>query len=206
MNDETTNAPAGWYPTPSGERRYWDGTAWLDIPDPDQPAPAAAAAPPPSEVLPTAPPATTTSDLPAKSGSQRGLAAILVLVLVAAAIIVWISTRGSGSSPSSTLPTLTSTTHEVVYLVTGSTTQADLTYQVGSKQSQQSGVDVPVTSTSGSTGLRFIAGSGDFLYLSAQNTQDSGTIGCEILVDGQSVASNESSGGYTITTCSGRVP
>jgi hypothetical protein len=23
-------APAGWYPTPDGRRRYWDGTAWTD--------------------------------------------------------------------------------------------------------------------------------------------------------------------------------
>jgi hypothetical protein len=29
--------PAGWYPTPNGGQRYWDGQRWLALPDPDQP-------------------------------------------------------------------------------------------------------------------------------------------------------------------------
>jgi len=28
-------APAGWYPTPDGGQRYWDGQQWLAIPAPD---------------------------------------------------------------------------------------------------------------------------------------------------------------------------
>lgn len=27
-------APAGWYPTPDGQQRYWDGSTWLDTPPP----------------------------------------------------------------------------------------------------------------------------------------------------------------------------
>lgn len=27
-----SNAPAGWYPTPEGKQRYWDGTAWTNLP------------------------------------------------------------------------------------------------------------------------------------------------------------------------------
>ncbi|MEI5584304.1 MULTISPECIES: DUF2510 domain-containing protein [unclassified Agromyces] len=27
-------APVGWYPTPDGGQRYWDGARWLDLPDP----------------------------------------------------------------------------------------------------------------------------------------------------------------------------
>jgi hypothetical protein len=43
-NGEETQAPAttalpsqsppGWYPTPQGAQRYWDGAAWTDLPWP----------------------------------------------------------------------------------------------------------------------------------------------------------------------------
>ncbi|MEE2058391.1 DUF2510 domain-containing protein [Rhodococcus artemisiae] len=36
MSTENSPAPAGWYPNPDGGQRYWDGRAWLDLPDPDQ--------------------------------------------------------------------------------------------------------------------------------------------------------------------------
>jgi hypothetical protein len=37
----TAQAPAGWYPQPSGEQRYWDGTAWTERTAPaGQPPPA----------------------------------------------------------------------------------------------------------------------------------------------------------------------
>lgn len=29
------DAPAGWYPDPKGDLRYWGGSEWLDIPPPD---------------------------------------------------------------------------------------------------------------------------------------------------------------------------
>ncbi|MUL47314.1 DUF2510 domain-containing protein [Mycobacterium sp. CBMA293] len=34
MTEESGDTPAGWYPTPSGGQKYWDGTHWLDLPDP----------------------------------------------------------------------------------------------------------------------------------------------------------------------------
>jgi type II secretory pathway pseudopilin PulG len=34
MPDEST-VPAGWYPTPDGGTRYWDGSRWLALPAPD---------------------------------------------------------------------------------------------------------------------------------------------------------------------------
>lgn len=33
MSNEKTPAPAGWYPNPDGGQRFWDGLAWLDLPD-----------------------------------------------------------------------------------------------------------------------------------------------------------------------------
>jgi hypothetical protein len=35
MTDEPSSAPAGWYPTPTGENRYWDGQKWLALLEPD---------------------------------------------------------------------------------------------------------------------------------------------------------------------------
>ena len=34
MSNDKAPAPAGWYPDPQGGQRYWDGTTWLDFPDP----------------------------------------------------------------------------------------------------------------------------------------------------------------------------
>lgn len=36
MTDDAPKPPAGWYPTPDGARRYWDGETWLSLPEPTQ--------------------------------------------------------------------------------------------------------------------------------------------------------------------------
>lgn len=43
MTEPPTTPEPGWYPTPSGGQRYWDGENWLDLPDPDGPEPDAPA-------------------------------------------------------------------------------------------------------------------------------------------------------------------
>ncbi|NLU65470.1 DUF2510 domain-containing protein [Rhodococcus sp. HNM0563] len=35
MPINNSSTPAGWYPNPGGGQRYWDGSTWLDLPDPD---------------------------------------------------------------------------------------------------------------------------------------------------------------------------
>lgn len=45
MNDSPIRPQPGWYPTPTGERRYWDGVAWIDLPDPDAVRQSASGAP-----------------------------------------------------------------------------------------------------------------------------------------------------------------
>ncbi|MCP4542702.1 MAG: hypothetical protein GY832_36735 [Chloroflexi bacterium] len=49
----------------------------------------------------------------------------------------------------------------------------------------------------------FTASRGDFLYISAQNENDRGTIACEIVVNNVKVETAESSGAYVIAGCSG---
>jgi hypothetical protein len=50
MSNENSPAPAGWYPNPAGGQRYWDGAAWLALPDPD-----GAQDPTPKRKIPTKP-------------------------------------------------------------------------------------------------------------------------------------------------------
>ncbi|MGY1754880.1 hypothetical protein [Blastococcus sp. SYSU D01042] len=58
---------AGWYPTPTGEQRYWDGTQWLELPPPGQTWPDAPAQP---------------RDVPAKTRHRRLLAVVGALVVL----------------------------------------------------------------------------------------------------------------------------
>jgi major membrane immunogen (membrane-anchored lipoprotein) len=46
---------------------------------------------------------------------------------------------------------------------------------------------------------------GFFAYISAQNRYSSGSITCQIVVDGEVWRESKSSGGYTIATCSGTI-
>ncbi len=52
-------------------------------------------------------------------------------------------------------------------------------------------------------GDHFCAQPGSFVYISLQNSQDSGDISCSIEVDGILIANIKSYGGYTIASCSG---
>lgn len=36
MEESGKAAPPGWYPTPEGGSRYWDGGQWLDLPSPEK--------------------------------------------------------------------------------------------------------------------------------------------------------------------------
>ncbi|MCL2533060.1 MAG: DUF2510 domain-containing protein [Nocardiaceae bacterium] len=39
MSNETQSASPGWYPSPEGGQRYWDGRQWLDLPEPSTVSP-----------------------------------------------------------------------------------------------------------------------------------------------------------------------
>lgn len=84
----------------------------------------------------------------------------------------------------------------VVYNVTGSAGSASLTIQNAQGGSEQMTVGLPWTRS-------FTAPPGTFVYVSAQNQDDHGTIACEITADGVTVQSANSSGAYVIAGCSG---
>lgn len=101
-------------------------------------------------------------------------------------------------------------THTVIYNAEGDGARGIRTGSITLQSptgTQQAAVNLPLTSKNGSTGLK-VDGfkTGDFVYLSVQNKDASGSVTCHITVDGYVVAENTSVGGYTIATCKGQVP
>lgn len=90
-------------------------------------------------------------------------------------------------------PKLPDGTHQIVYRIGGTATKAMVTYSTPSGQEQQNGASVP---------WRRSMKAKDFSVLSvtAQNG-GSGTITCEIDVDGKRVKASKSSGAYAVVSC-----
>jgi hypothetical protein len=95
-------------------------------------------------------------------------------------------------------PANSTTSYQVVYRVSGTTSSASLTYQNAQGGSEQKEVRLPWQ-------LSLTGRSGQFLYMSAQNSMQSGTVICEIMLNGVSVKTSTSEGAYKIATCSGRI-
>jgi len=142
------------------------------------------------------------SDEELKGSRRRYVIVGLVLVLVVGGIAYAASSSSSKTTSKTSAPTL----HTVVFKVTGSADETDITYsKPGGGTAQQSGLDVPITKKSDhSEGIEQSFFGGDFLYLSAQNHGDSGNITCIIEEDGVEISRNTSYGGYTIATCESR--
>jgi hypothetical protein len=89
--------------------------------------------------------------------------------------------------------------HTVVYVVTGTGTDSvDLTYRAADGSTpQQTGASLPVSIQVGNVPA------GRFLYIAAQNNNDSGTITATIMVDGAPFRSETSTGEFVIATATG---
>lgn len=89
---------------------------------------------------------------------------------------------------------------KVEYEVTGSTDVVSIT--IANKSggtSQYSGVTLPWSTS-------FKADPGDFVYVSAQNQRDTGSVTAAIYIDGDKYKRSTSTGAYVIATASGSVP
>ena len=87
----------------------------------------------------------------------------------------------------------------VTYQVHGTARRASLTISNTTGDSEQFTVNVPWDRRIG------CMPDGSFLYVSAQNDTDSGSVSCEIVVDGVAVKTATSAGAYVIASCSGRL-
>ena len=89
------------------------------------------------------------------------------------------------------------TSIDVEYKVTGTASEVDVTYEnEDGGTSQQSNVSVPWS-------YSFTGDPGDFVYISAQNQGESGSVTVTIYTDGDKFKSSTSSGAYVIATASG---
>lgn len=137
---------------------------------------------------------------------MKGL--IFLALLAIGGIGAIASSAGSSSSSTSSSSSHRAgvpTTHTVTYKVEGSTSMASITYSNPyGDTSQQSDIDVPLTLKDGTPGIQMSGmHRGDFLYISAQNSKEYGSVTCAIEVDGIRVKENTSRGAFTIATCSG---
>ena len=91
-------------------------------------------------------------------------------------------------------------TKDVKYEVTGTATAVDLTIENDNGgTSQYSDQATPWT-------YSFTGYPGDFIYVSAQNQGDSGTVTATIYIDGEVYKTSTSDGAYVIATASGSIP
>lgn len=135
-------------------------------------------------------------------------AAVVVPICFLAGVISIAASANGGSGAKRISKSLGLTPHTVTYKVEGTATQASITYENSTgDSSQQSDIDVPmVRKSDGGEGIVLEnMHRGDFLYISAQNSNEYGSVTCIIEVDGVVVKTNTSHGGFTIATCSGRL-
>lgn len=115
-----------------------------------------------------------------KNAIQMRLTLAVVLLTLAAC---------SGKNPLTGSGTIT-------YRVNGSATRASLTYEAATgSTSQQANVALPWSTTRS-------AKSGDFLYISAQNTGQTGCVNVEIISGDKTLQSSQSCGAFVIATAS----
>jgi hypothetical protein len=188
--------PAGWYPERPGAptERWWDGVDWTPHTRFDgivQPAPQQQQQPDPAQPVQR------------KSGCFGILVLVLVLVL-AGVFINGLLNASSLTDPDSQPENLTPATSLVLYEVTGTAPGASVTLTTPSG-SQQHDVSLPMSGTDGTRGFSFEGEPGSFVYISAQNPGDIGTVSCKITVAGEVISENTSTAPYGIAQCDGSI-
>ena len=106
-----------------------------------------------------------------------------LLAVLAAALMLIACTGGSGG------------TKTIVMEVAGPA-QADITYGIGTDQSQELGKVLPWKKTTTSSADPLI------VVLSAQSKAEAGEITCKLTIGGKIVKENKSTGQFAVVTCS----
>ena len=124
-----------------------------------------------------------------------GCGALVVIIILVA---VGIGTCLGGNSTDTSTPSYTPPSYpSVVYEITGSAKSASVTLSNSTGGTEQySNVSIPWNYTDNSF-------SGRFLYVSAQNQGEYGTVTVSIYVDNKLFKTSTSSGAYVIATASG---
>jgi hypothetical protein len=133
---------------------------------------------------------------------SRSQTVIIGAVVVLTLIVIGLVLGSNDNDSSRRAPAPVAVPLVVHYEVEGDgASSASLTLQTPTGTSQQT-ADLPVKNKSGGEGLIFSGFSrGDFLYVSAQNQDEYGSVTCRIKVGDTVVSENTSSGAYQIATC-----
>jgi hypothetical protein len=126
--------------------------------------------------------------------------AIFLIFCLAFLVSCGDGTRGNLENANTAAPqppvTPSIVTASVVYRVSGTTDSASLTYINSQGGTVQETITTPWTKT-------YTMKADDFLYVSAQNQNASGSITSEILINGVTFKTTTSTGSYVIATASG---
>lgn len=137
------------------------------------------------------------------SDAESGNSDDSVATQVAAGVAATIEARGAPTSPPAVADTKES--YRIQYRVTITKNKnMSLTYRNGQGGTQQE--DFKGDNWISNTWTEFFTmAPGDVASISAQNGSEDGTVTCEIFLDGRRWKTAESSGGYSIASCSGSV-
>ena len=104
------------------------------------------------------------------------------------------NTNGNGASGQQ--PGSGAASATVTYAVSGTTNKASLTYSNSQDGTVQQTVSLPWS-------IQYTMKAGDFLYISAQNQNESGSVTTDIRINGYAYKNTTSAGAYVIATSSG---
>lgn len=122
----------------------------------------------------------------------------IIFVCLVGYIISQSRSDSSSYGDSYSVPTI-KTIYRVTYEITGTTSGVSITLNNAQDGTEQGDYKLPFRKT-------YEMQPGSFVYISAQNMYESGTVICKIYVDGEEVKTSTSSGAYVIATCSGSLP
>ena len=125
-----------------------------------------------------------------------GLIFAITLILLASCGGGGDAENANGNGTSGQKPGSGTASAIVTYAVSGSTNKASLTYSNSQGGTAQQTVSLPWST-------QYTMKAGDFLYISAQNENASGSVTTEIRINGYAFKNTTSVGAYVIATSSG---
>lgn len=144
---------------------------------------------------------------PGPTLTRNGFPVRFLMLAVVTLVCVTTGCSGEKASPTPSSPP-PAKTHEVTYAAEGEgTTAGQYTWTTEDGGTSQGDIDLPLKDKDGNVGITSDAfKSGAFLYFAIRNTQPSGSVTCQIIVDGKEISRVTSSGAYVSAVCKGKVP
>lgn len=130
------------------------------------------------------------------AAAKKGINPLIVVALSILVVVCIVGGLGNVGRSRPSVPAASSTVR-VDYVITGTADRASLTYTNASGGTEQKDVILPWED-------RLEVRRGAFVYISAQNKGERGSVTCKILVDLTTYKESTSEGAYKIASCSGK--